>query len=100
MGACSGPHSKVYARKPEVHGFVHFVFVVCCFMHVSQIHTADTVSGIVFQERAHFSLLLCPDCIDRSPMLLGTGELVPLGAVKLITGSVHSYASTLIYDYL
>jgi hypothetical protein len=35
-----------------------------------------------------------------SPMLMSTGEVVPLGAVKLINISIHSLASTLINDYL
>jgi hypothetical protein len=33
-------------------------------------------------------------------MLMGTGEVVPLGAVKLINISAHNLASTLINDYL
>jgi hypothetical protein len=49
---------------------------------------------------ADFCLLLCPDCIHLSPMLMGTGEVVPLGAVKHVSISVHSLASTLINDYL
>ena len=31
---------------------------------------------------------------------MGAGEVIPLGAVKLITISVHSHAGTLINDYL
>jgi len=32
-------------------------------------------------------------------MLMGTGEVIHLGTVKLITISVHNHASTLINDY-
>jgi hypothetical protein len=35
-----------------------------------------------------------------SPLLMRTGEVVPLGAVKLITFSIHSHASTLMNDCL
>jgi hypothetical protein len=31
---------------------------------------------------------------------MGIGEVIPLGAIKLITISVHSHAGALINDYL
>jgi hypothetical protein len=58
------------------------------------------VTGIVLQEWAQISVLLCPNCIQLSPLLMGTGEVIPLGAIKLITICVHSHAGTLINDYL